>query len=103
LGCYLGNTMQPTTSLKLPPELKKRVAAQARKLGKSVHAYLLETIERRTTGLESREEFIASALASLEEVRRTGKAYRMEDVHAYFRARAEGKKAKRPKLRTWPR
>jgi predicted DNA-binding protein len=95
--------MQPTTSLKLPPELKKRIATLAKREGKSMHGFLLETIERRANALESYDEFIASALAAEEEFRRTGKYYAMEDVHAYFRARAAGKKAKRPRLRTWRR
>ena len=93
--------MQPTTSLKLSPELKKRVAALARREGKSVHAFLIETIERRAKAMESREEFIAAALASREEFLRTGKGYAAKDVHAWLRARAAGKNPRRPKVRTW--
>ena len=92
--------MQPTT-LKIPDDLKKRVAALAQREGKSVHAYLLEAIERHANLSQNRREFIEQALRSRAEFDRTGLAYDGQEVVAYFRARAAGKKARRPKLRKW--
>jgi predicted DNA-binding protein len=92
--------MQPT-SLKLSPELKKRIAALAKHDGKSVHAYLIEAIEQHAGYSERRREFIEQALAADAEMERTGMGYPLEEVHAYFRARAAGKKARRPRLRSW--
>jgi hypothetical protein len=44
-----------------------------------------------------RRDFVAAALASRAEFKRTGKGYRFEDVHRYLDARAAGKKPQRPK------
>jgi hypothetical protein len=53
---------------------------------------------RRATLAEKRKAFIADALAAEKEVEKTGLVYRAADVHRYFRARAAGKKAPRPRL-----
>jgi predicted transcriptional regulator len=90
--------MATTTTLKLPESLKKRIAPLADSAGKTPHAWMVEAIETQATLAEKRKAFIADALAAEEEVRRTGLVYRADDVHRYFRARASGKKAPRPKL-----
>jgi predicted transcriptional regulator len=90
--------MPATTTLKLPDNLKKRIAPLAESAGKSAHAWMVEAIETQATLAEKRRAFIADALAAEEEVRRTGLVYRADDVHRYLRARASGKKAPRPKL-----
>jgi predicted transcriptional regulator len=90
--------MPATTTLKLPDNLKKRIAPLAESAGKSAHAWMVEAIETQATLAEKRRAFIADALAADEEVRRTGLVYRADDVHRYLRARASGKKAPRPKL-----
>jgi predicted transcriptional regulator len=94
--------MHPTT-VKLPDGLKKRIATVAKARGKSMHSFLVEAIERATDEAELRQEFVARALASRAEVARTRKLYGADEVHAYILARASGKKARRPKARSWPR
>lgn len=90
--------MATTTTLKLPETLKKRIAPLAESAGKTPHAWMIEAIETQATLAEKRRAFIADALAAEKEVERTGLVYRAEDVHRYIRARAAGKKARRPKL-----
>lgn len=90
--------MPATTTLKLPDNLKKRIAPLAESAGKTAHAWMVEAIETQATLAEKRKAFVADALAAEEEVRQTGLVYRAEDVHRYIRARASGKKAARPKL-----
>ena len=63
--------MRETTTLKLPEMLKRRTS------------------------------FVAEALAAEKQVRESGKAYRAEDVHRYIRARAAGRKSRRPKPVNW--
>jgi predicted transcriptional regulator len=92
--------MQPT-SLKLPDKLKKRFSALAEESGKSLHAVLLDALEAHAGLLEKRREFIADALAADAEMDRTGEYYDGDEVLAWARARAAGKKAKQPKLRKW--
>ena len=87
-----------TTTLKLPEDLKKRIAPLADSAGKTAHAWMVEAIEMQATLAEKRRAFIADARAAEEEVERTGLVYRAADVHGYIRARASGKKAPRPRL-----
>ena len=92
--------MVPTT-LKLPDELKKRVAALVHGTGKSAHAFMVDAIEQQTILAERRKAFVADAKTAKEDMNRTGKGYPAEEVHAYMGARAEGKKVSRPKAKRW--
>jgi len=88
-------------TLKLPPELKERVASVVKGTDKSAHAFMVEAIEQQTTLAEKRKEFVAQALARSREFERTGKAYALEDVRKYFAARIAGKRARKPRLKRW--
>jgi predicted transcriptional regulator len=88
-------------TLKLPPELKDRVASVVKGTEKSAHAFMVEAIEQQTALAEKRKAFVAAALKAREHAMRTGKAYMLEDVRAYYVARAAGKKARRPRLKRW--
>jgi len=90
--------MPATTTLKLPESLKQRIAPLAESAGKTAHAWMVEAIERQATLAERRQAFVADAIAAQKEVEQTGLVYRARDVHRYFRARAAGKKAPRPRL-----
>jgi predicted transcriptional regulator len=89
--------MAATTTLKLPEELKTRIAPLARSVAKTPHAWMVEALETQARLAEMRQSFINDALASAAEVDAGGSLYAMEDVHAYILARAAGKPAKRPK------
>lgn len=82
----------PTTSLKLHDELKQRASAAAQNQGMTPHAFMVRAIERATQEAEQRAEFVAAAVAAREKLYATGKAYGADEVHAYIRARLEGKK-----------
>lgn len=90
-----------TTTLKLPPELKERIASIVDGTGKSPHAFMVEAIEQQTKLAEQRKAFVAEALAAREDFRRTGKAYALEDVATYLAARVAGKPARRPRAKRW--
>jgi hypothetical protein len=92
-----------TTSVKIPVHTKALAAAAAREAGITVHAWLLEVIEQATEHAAKRRAFVAAAKASLEKYQATGIAYRADDVHAYFDARAAGGKPTRPKAARWPK
>lgn len=93
--------MGATTSLKLPEDLRARVAAGAERAGKSAHAFMVDAIERETSLMEKRLAFVDGALEAEREMERTGLAYDAHDVHAYWRARLAGKKPQEPKLKKW--
>jgi predicted transcriptional regulator len=88
-------------TLKLPPALKTRVKSVVKGTEKSAHAFMVEAIERETTLAEKRKAFVAAAARAEEHAIRTGKAYTLEDIKAYYAAKAEGRKAKRPRLKRW--
>lgn len=90
-----------TTTLKLPSELKDRVASLVEGTGKSAHAFMVEAIEEQTRLAEQRKQFVASAVAARKDFERTGKAYALGDVKAYYVARLNGRPAKRPRLKRW--
>ena len=57
--------------------------------------------ERETAISAQRRQFVESGLAAEREMKRTGKAYDMHDVHAYRRAKLAGKNPKKPVLKHW--
>ena len=46
-------------------------------------------------------EFLEDALRADNELKRAGKYYEADDVFRYMAARAEGRKVRRPRPRTW--
>lgn len=89
--------MTASTTLKLPEELKSRIAPLAESAGKTPHAWMVEALQAQAELAEMREAFLAEAMASAAEADAGGPLYAMEDVHAYIRARAAGKVARPPK------
>lgn len=101
---YLRNTffternMAATTTLKLPDQLKARIAPLAESTSKTPHAWMIEALEAQARLAEMRQSFIGDALASAAEVDAGGALYAMQDVHEYIINKAAGKAAKRPKV-----
>jgi len=91
------------TSLKLPPELKARVAKVVKGTDKSSHAFMIEAIKQQTEQAELRKRFVADALKAEAETLRTGLAFDAHEVHAYIQARMKGRKVARPKAKPWRR
>jgi predicted transcriptional regulator len=83
--------MASTTTLKLPEELKARIAAAAEHAGKTPHAFMVEALERQIERDEKRRSFVADALAAAADIDAGGPVYAMEDVAAYIQAKAAGK------------
>ena len=89
------------TTIKLSPKLKARVAAAVKGTDKSAHAFMIEAIEHETERAELRKRFVADALKAEQETLRTGLAYDADEVHAYIKARAAGRRVARPKAKPW--
>jgi predicted transcriptional regulator len=89
------------TTLKLPPELKNRIAKVVSGTGQTPHAFMVDAIRAQTERAERMRAFTAAAIAARDEFARTGIGYPMEDIHEYVKARAAGKKARKPKPRRW--
>ena len=91
--------MTASTTLKLPDELKIRIASVAAAAGKSAHACMVEAIESQAALAERRRAFVASALKAEEEVAQYGLVHDADEVFSYIKAKVEGRTAKRPKAR----
>lgn len=93
----------PPTTLKVPPELKQRIAAVVSRTGDSAHGFMLRAIEHETQLAEQRQSFVADALEARADFQRTGTGYDASDVHAHMRARVAGKRTAPPKAKRWRR
>ncbi len=91
------------TSIKLPEDLKQRVARVVKGTEQSVHAFMVEAIRQETERAEKRRHFHADALAARAEFQRTGLGYALADVRAHYLARLQGRKARKPRPRLWPK
>jgi predicted transcriptional regulator len=89
------------TTLKIAPDLKRRVVAAAKAADQSPHAFMLAAIERQTCLDEQRRRFVADALVSRTEALRSGKGYAAADVHRYVVTRVRGSRASRPNALKW--
>ncbi len=86
-----------TTTLKLPSDLKARIAPLAEAEGKSPHAWMVEAISNQAQAAESRTAFHDEARVRLQKFEQDRAVYKAEDVRRYFSALAVGRKAARPK------
>ena len=86
-----------TTSLKLPSELKDRVAAIAKQTGRSPHNLMVEAIARHVDYEERLRDFVTEAVAADRAIDRGGEVYDAAEVHAWIGRLARGGRARRPK------
>lgn len=89
--------MASPTTLKIPDDLRARLAAQADAEGMSAHAYMLEALKEKADRADRRREYLSAAATALREYERTGIAYAMEDVERYILGIAAGRTPRRPK------
>jgi predicted transcriptional regulator len=89
--------MKTTSTLKLPLELKARIARVAKKTGRTPHAFMVEALERQTLREERMEELVKEAIAADRAIDEGEEVYAAADVHAWLARLAAGKKPRRPK------
>ncbi|MBL8518030.1 MAG: hypothetical protein JNM76_13795 [Betaproteobacteria bacterium] len=90
-----------TTSLKLPEDVKQSAIAAAERQGVSPHAFMVDAIRTAAHAAELRAAFVAEAVEARDEALKTGLGYDAAEVHAYVRARIQGKKSAKPKAKSW--
>ena len=89
--------MASSTTLKLPDDLKRRIAPLAKSTGKTPHAWMVEALEVQAALAERRRELVASAHVAEQEVTKYGLVYEADEVFAYIESKVAGNKPKRPK------
>lgn len=88
--------MTQATTLKLPDELKSRIAAAAREAGKTPHAFMIDALTAQTEQAELRRSFIADALDAEREFAENGEAYDAEAAFGWLRAKLAGENPAKP-------
>lgn len=88
-----------TTTIRLPEELKERVAAAAKLAGTTAHGFILDAIAEKTRQAEQRADFSSVAEARYADIVASGKSISWVEMREYLEARAAGKSARRPAAR----
>ena len=89
-----------TTTIRLPPELKERVARAAERAGTTAHSFILEAIAEKAEQDERRGEFQDTAERRYAGIVASGKAVPWNEMRRYLERRLAGKTTTRPKART---
>jgi predicted transcriptional regulator len=88
-----------TTTIRLPDELKARIAKAAKRAGTTSHKLILEAIAEKAELAEQRAAFHAIADQRYAEFLESGKSIPWEDARTYLMKRLAGQRAKRPVAR----
>ena len=88
-----------TTTIRLPDDLKARVADAAKRAGTTAHGFILEAIAEKTLQAEQRADLDAVAEERYAEIVSSGKTIPWTDMRKYLEARVAGKKLTRPAAR----
>lgn len=88
-----------TTTIRLPDELKERVAAAAQRAGVSPHSFIIEAIAARTAQDELRHELDELAEQRYATLVASGRSVPWSEMRRWLEARAAGAAARRPAAR----
>lgn len=88
-----------TTTIRLPDDLKVRIATAAKRAGTTAHGFILEAIAEKTEQAERRADFDAEAESRYAGIVATGQTISWPEMRAYLEARIAGKDAQRPVAR----
>ena len=89
----------PTTTIRLPKDLKARVAAAAKRAGTTSHSFILEAIAEKAEQEERRADFNRVAEERYARVVASGKTIPWNEMRGYLEDRLADKTAKRPAAR----
>ena len=88
-----------TTTIRLPDDLKHRVAVVAKKAGKSSHAIILDAIALKVAEEECRDDFQETAEKRLAQIAESGKTVPWASMRSYLEDRLSGKQSDHPASR----
>ncbi len=89
----------PTTTIRLPEDLKDRVARAAERAGMTTHALILDAIAERVEAEERRNDFHDTAERRYAEILASGKTIRWAEMRSYLEDRLAGRETTRPTAR----
>ena len=85
-----------TTTIRIEDELKARLAAAARRAGKTVHAFILDAISRTVEQAEQDDAFRQVADERWANLLATGDSVPWDDAKAWLEARSRGERPGKP-------
>ncbi len=85
-----------TTTIRMPEEIKARVAAAVKHSGTTAHSFILEAIAEKVAREEMRADFDAVADERFASLLATGKTVPWQNMRAYLEARLAGETLERP-------
>lgn len=88
-----------TTTIRLPKDLKERIARAAERAGTTPHGFILEAIAEKAELEERRTEFLDTAEQRYAAIAASGKTVRWPEMRRYLERRLKGGKVARPKSR----
>lgn len=89
----------PTTTIRLPGDLKARVAAAAERTGTTSHSFILDAIAEKADQEERRGDFNDIAETRYAQIIASGKTIPWSEMRSYLKDRLAGKTVKRPAAR----
>ncbi len=88
-----------TTTIRMPEDLKSRVAAAAKRSGMTSHGFILEAIAEKAKQEDLRADFDALAEDRFARIAASGKTIPWQEMRSYLEDRLAGKSAKCPAAR----
>jgi predicted transcriptional regulator len=88
-----------TTTIRLPDDLKARVAAAAERAGTTAHSFILEAIAEKADAEDRRGDFHDEAEKRYAEIVASGKAIPWSEMRSFMQQRAQGRKQRPPAAR----
>lgn len=92
-----------TTTIRLPQDLKERIARAAERAGTTAHSFILEAIAEKAEEEERRADFQDTAEQRYDKIVASGKTVPWNEMRRYLEQRLAGAKIVRPKPRTLAR
>ena len=88
-----------TTTIRLPKDLKSKVAAAAERAGTTAHGFILQAIAEKTVREAQSTEFLDTAEKRYAGIVASGKTIPWNKMRAYLEDRVAGKPVSRPAAR----
>jgi predicted transcriptional regulator len=91
----------PTTTLRLSPALRDRIAKLTENTETTAHSFMLDAIAEKVTNEELRRGYLAEGNARLANLLETGMGVEWPDMRRHLIERAHGRSTVPPKATKW--
>jgi predicted transcriptional regulator len=88
-----------TTTIRLPADIKARIAQVATNANTNAHSFILQAITDKLTVAEQQADFQSVAQQRYAKIAASGQAIAWADMRHYLQERASGKPVAKPKAR----